>query len=630
MRRKYTSLVIVLTALLSMIGLSGQLVTAAAAGPVSIILDTDIEEDVDDVGTVAMLHALQTRGEARVLAMMVNTSGEWGAPALDALNTFYDRPSLPIGTLKPTTTGTRSVFNQTLAAQYPNDLRTGFNAPDAVVLYRQVLAREPDASVTIASVGLLTNLRNLLASPADSISPLNGRDLVARKVLQLVVMGGAYPSGSEFNFNVDPAATAAVINNWPTRAVFSGFEVGNTVLTGSRLRYETAHTSPVRRAYTLYSGEGGNRSSWDQTAAYYAVRGTAGLFAQTGAGGRNVVDGSNGSNQWVSSPGANQVYLTKTAPDSAIATAIENLMVEPPPPIPSSDFVLGVNLNGPAVTIDGNPWRSQTTASASGLTFSTPANAADNTTPPSPAASGDLATMLRSEYWRSGEFTISQALANGPYRLYFWVLEDYRDGYHNFDVRLEGQPASTVRSGRLGEWARHGPFDASVADGTLSIQLLPISGDVVIQGLAIYRGAGSDQPTVSFVNRQNGQAIDVPNGTSTPATQLMQWPSEASNTNQDWRITDVNGIKTIISARTGQAIDLYAWGMSPGAAIVQYPPTGNTNQQWRFIDAGGGYVKIVSTVSGLLVAPVGGSGNNGTLLEQQTDSGSYSQHWLII
>src|SRR5207237_4193332 len=73
---------------------------AAASEPVRVIFDTDIGPDVDDVGAAAILNALADNGEARILAMGACTSSEWGAPCLDAINTYYGRPDIPIGTIK--------------------------------------------------------------------------------------------------------------------------------------------------------------------------------------------------------------------------------------------------------------------------------------------------------------------------------------------------------------------------------------------------------------------------------------------------------------------------------------------------------------------------------------------------
>ena len=68
----------------------------------------------------------------------------------------------------------------------------------------------PDKSVTVITVGFLTNLKKLLQSKADMFSPLSGEQLVKQKVKQLVSMAGKFPSGSEFNVNRDFAASKYV------------------------------------------------------------------------------------------------------------------------------------------------------------------------------------------------------------------------------------------------------------------------------------------------------------------------------------------------------------------------------------------------------------------------------------
>src|SRR5947208_11427829 len=80
--------------------------------PVPVILDTDIGPDVDDVGAVAVLNALADNGEARIVAMFCSTSSEWGAPCLDALNTYYGRPDVPVGTNKAPGFLTDSPYNE--------------------------------------------------------------------------------------------------------------------------------------------------------------------------------------------------------------------------------------------------------------------------------------------------------------------------------------------------------------------------------------------------------------------------------------------------------------------------------------------------------------------------------------
>jgi len=45
---------------------------AAAAEPVPLIFDTDMGNDVDDALALAVIHALESRGEAKVLAGNIN------------------------------------------------------------------------------------------------------------------------------------------------------------------------------------------------------------------------------------------------------------------------------------------------------------------------------------------------------------------------------------------------------------------------------------------------------------------------------------------------------------------------------------------------------------------------------
>ena len=70
---------------------------------------------------------------------------------------------------------TESKYAAAVAKAFPHDLAKSSDAPDAALLYRKVLAAQADASVVIVSVGFLTNLKSLLDTPADAISPLDRR-----------------------------------------------------------------------------------------------------------------------------------------------------------------------------------------------------------------------------------------------------------------------------------------------------------------------------------------------------------------------------------------------------------------------------------------------------------------------
>ena len=263
------------------------------AAEVKIIFDTDLGPDSDDAGALAVLHALAINGEAEVLAIMCSTQSPWCAPCADAINTYYHQADIPVGTLKgPGSPGGSEEwyggsFNGYIAGYFENDIKHGEYAADALMLYRRILSEQPDTSVHIVVTGPLTNLQDLLNSNSDQSSILNGYELVKRKVKYLSVMGGKYPQGGESNFMVDPQATSEVVENWPSPIMFSGYEIGEDLLTGQRLYVETPPENPVRVAYHLWDLHFARRfdndfdpesgiwphSSYDQTAVLFAVRG---------------------------------------------------------------------------------------------------------------------------------------------------------------------------------------------------------------------------------------------------------------------------------------------------------------------------------------------------------------------
>ncbi|MEK7753907.1 MAG: nucleoside hydrolase, partial [Acidobacteriota bacterium] len=52
----------------------------AAAEPVPVIFDTDMGNDIDDALALAVLHALESRGEAKILGVTITKDNRWAAP----------------------------------------------------------------------------------------------------------------------------------------------------------------------------------------------------------------------------------------------------------------------------------------------------------------------------------------------------------------------------------------------------------------------------------------------------------------------------------------------------------------------------------------------------------------------
>lgn len=299
-----------------------------------VIFDTDISGDYDDVGAMGMLHALADNGEVEILATVASNLSPLVAPTIEVINTYYGRSDIPIGAPK-----TEGVTQDSRELHWPDSLMVHYShmytsndeVPDAVEVYRKALAAQPDSSVTIVTVGFLTNLKNLLKSAPDSISSLNGRQLVARKVKQWVAMAGEFPEGKETNIRRDSSASQYVIDNWPTPVLFSGFEIGLNVLTGLRLINEGPENSPVRMAYAIsipkrpYDKDG--RRSWDQTALLVAVRGIEPYYGSRTGSFITYPDGRNG---WKSDPDGNHRHLVEKMDPDSVACEIENLMMHAP------------------------------------------------------------------------------------------------------------------------------------------------------------------------------------------------------------------------------------------------------------------------------------------------------------
>jgi inosine-uridine nucleoside N-ribohydrolase len=299
--------------------------------PVKIILDTDFGNDCDDTGALAILHQMAYLGEAEILATMYPMNDDAGAAAIDAVNTYYGKPNIPIGTYKGDYVykGKHNDFyNSALVNNFPNDLKSGQRAPDAIALYRKILSEQPDGSVTIVVVGPQRLIADLIASPPDAISKLSGVELVKKKVSKLVSMGAEYPKGDEWNIKICPDGAKLVAEQWPTPIYYSGFEIGKAIMTGERLITETPSSNPVRMAFETNPmvDKNKNRHSWDQTAVLFAVRGLRDYW--TMASGTLQIS-EDGKNNW-SPTGKNHFYLIAKKPVEEMKKLIEDLMVAAP------------------------------------------------------------------------------------------------------------------------------------------------------------------------------------------------------------------------------------------------------------------------------------------------------------
>ncbi|MBC7827219.1 MAG: nucleoside hydrolase [Chitinophagaceae bacterium] len=316
-------------------GLS-QKVTNTGTQPVAVIFDTDIGPDYDDVGAITLLHALADSNECRILATMASNSHSRIAAVLSVFNTYFNRPGIPIGVVKggSVNIGASQQWDSVIVQKYPHHIQSNEDAEDAVLLYRKVLSAQPDQSVTIVTVGFLTNMANLLNSMPDIYSPLDGKTLIKKKVKKLVCMAGRFDAEmkgfKEFNVVKDAASSKIVFDQWNTPIIFTGFEIGVRILTGLPLIGGPISNSPVKEVFEISIPKSpkdkNGRMSWDQTAILIAVRGYEKYFQ--GVEGR-IIGIEDGSHGW-DNKGVGHIYVKEKLSVEQITSVINNLMLHQP------------------------------------------------------------------------------------------------------------------------------------------------------------------------------------------------------------------------------------------------------------------------------------------------------------
>ncbi len=218
-------------------------------------------------------------------------------------------------------------------------------AREAVDLLRELLAKQPDGSVSIISVGIASNMANLLKSKADAHSPLDGPSLIRKKVKMLSIMAGAFAFCNLTNYHLEANVIngigfmQTVAKEWPEEVpvYWSGYEIGEALpfpraSIAQDFGYMPHHI--VREAYLLHSGPAHDRPCWDESSVLQAVFPKRGFFGLSDPGRVSV--GADGFTQFTppgkdGKGGKRDRFLTMTSVQQARALeAIVQTTVQPP------------------------------------------------------------------------------------------------------------------------------------------------------------------------------------------------------------------------------------------------------------------------------------------------------------
>ena len=255
-----------------------------------VIYDTDLGSSTDDLIALRLLYNYAKEGRCKLLGIVVDREGEDCAAVADVMNTYYGYGSLPIGLERNGVDDPhvfidyRGLYKHTTAQgdlMFSRTISDYSTLPDGWKLYRQLLASQPDHSVSICSTGFLSCVAQLLSSQPDEFSPLSGIELVRRKVKCLYLMAGVFTTSEEpdYNFLQAPEYADIFFELWPNDVdiVFSPMEVGNeidytpeTVI--SDISWTDVH--PIKQVYMTYNCHTGQKM-WDPLAVIHAVEGDA-------------------------------------------------------------------------------------------------------------------------------------------------------------------------------------------------------------------------------------------------------------------------------------------------------------------------------------------------------------------
>lgn len=254
--------------------------------PITVIFDTDLGNDIDDLLAYQMLINYEKSGKIKLAGTAVSKDNPLALEAAcryygcfgsgnPCFGTVIDGPNKDAGNyLLPVIEALNNAV-PSASGHYGCGHSKGYE------MMRRILSESPDSSVVIITTGPMVNLEALLRSVPDSISDLDGIRLVTRKVRMLSVMAGDYTGTDTPEWNILQSIGSAeyVMSAWPVEMVASGFEVGKDVLyQHQRLESDFPANHPLRVGYEHFLDMPYDRPCWDLTSVLYAIEPDKGWF----------------------------------------------------------------------------------------------------------------------------------------------------------------------------------------------------------------------------------------------------------------------------------------------------------------------------------------------------------------
>lgn len=305
--------------------------TAGRTTAPRVIIDTDLSKWWDDASTLGLANVLHEQGKLRLLGIVSDVPNAVAVGAIDAINTAYGHPNIPVGDVARSEADTFDHgYTDELIARLPHSVDDSGDVPSAVAIYRRLLAKAPDHSVTIVSLGGYTNLAGLLESKRGQGSRLDGRALVEKKVKRLVQMDGIFPGGGPAftNQKIDLAAASAVVGGegWPTPIAWVDGLGGIQTKVGGALCTTETPDHPMRLVYeVLFACAEPGDGNWDAPTLLYAIGDIAAVFSEEGQGGAAVINADGGLTWQIPSSRPDDLYV-HVVDQTTLNTRIDELL----------------------------------------------------------------------------------------------------------------------------------------------------------------------------------------------------------------------------------------------------------------------------------------------------------------
>lgn len=288
----------------------------------NLIVDSDLGNCTDDIFALQALFTYQAEGLCNIKGIMQDRPHQKSKDLMDRFMHFYKADDIPLGLID----GDESFFEIVPYYQLADSVKpdeqplfpsTGISLADrmsALKLYRKLLSEAEDNSITIVSIGALTNLGLLIDSPADEYSPLTGIELIRKKVSSLEVMAGCFtpvplrysnsPDKSctfievEYNIEGNIPLAKKVLENWPGEVHMLPIEEGMkfpSIHDKILSQYSWQKDNPVSQVYERYDewriGDVG-QYLWDAITVMHAIFGES-IFCCSESGYVRIDDKGN-------------------------------------------------------------------------------------------------------------------------------------------------------------------------------------------------------------------------------------------------------------------------------------------------------------------------------------------------